>query len=163
MTWTLETPPLWAPNAVKTEKGWEDPDTGEVLVAIGDLVNKGGAAAIASVAFGSESYEQGDPLSVIVRFTEAVDVTGGATLEVSSTGAGGNITLHAAAQSDTNVVVFDKQVDESTAETVPLETADLSIAAQTILGTLVDTVGGDAASLAISGTQASEAGTRSVA
>ena len=40
-TWSKETPPTWAPNAVATEKGWEDPQTGEVLVAVKGLSKSG--------------------------------------------------------------------------------------------------------------------------
>lgn len=35
----LTTKPRWFPNAVPTNRGWENPQTGEVLVAIGNLKN----------------------------------------------------------------------------------------------------------------------------
>ncbi len=33
----MQTPPSWAPNAIATDKGWVDPNTGEVLLAIEGL------------------------------------------------------------------------------------------------------------------------------
>lgn len=33
-------PPKWAPNAVATDRGWEDPNTGELLVSIRGLKSK---------------------------------------------------------------------------------------------------------------------------
>lgn len=33
----MSTPPMWAPDAIATEKGWVDPRTGEVLLAIEGL------------------------------------------------------------------------------------------------------------------------------
>lgn len=33
----LKTKPSWAPNAVATDRGWQDPITGEVYIAIGNL------------------------------------------------------------------------------------------------------------------------------
>jgi hypothetical protein len=32
------TPPVWAPDAIATEKGWVDSKTGELLLAIDGLV-----------------------------------------------------------------------------------------------------------------------------
>lgn len=113
-------------NAAKTDF-WD-----EVLVAIGGL---SGAAALAeatisSVHFRDASYDQGDTGAVIVVYNELVDVTNGATLVVAGTTTG-NITATASAQSETNLVVFTF--------TVPSQTEILSIGAQTISGTIVDT------------------------
>lgn len=33
----MKNPPSWAPNAVATKRGWEDPKTGELLVSIKGL------------------------------------------------------------------------------------------------------------------------------
>jgi hypothetical protein len=33
----MANPPVWAPNAIATDKGWVDPNTGEVLIAIEGL------------------------------------------------------------------------------------------------------------------------------
>ena len=35
--WDLEQPPLWAPNAIRTDAGWADPNSGELLVTIGNM------------------------------------------------------------------------------------------------------------------------------
>lgn len=158
--WSRETPPNWRVKngnkaPVATERGWEDPDSGELLVAISNLATKAEEANILEVGFGADAYEQSDTLTVVVRFSEKVNVTAGATLVVDSTGSS-NITLTAAAQTEVNEVVFSG--------TVPSESATLSIAAQDVVGTIVD-----AAKVAsesdkeIKGEIASAAGTRVVA
>jgi hypothetical protein len=38
--WTLVNPPIYKPDAVPTQSGWEDPVTGELLVAIRQLEEK---------------------------------------------------------------------------------------------------------------------------
>jgi hypothetical protein len=38
--WTLKRPPHYKINAVPTERGWVDPETGEVLIAIRQLFDK---------------------------------------------------------------------------------------------------------------------------
>lgn len=35
--WTLDQKPTWFPNAVESDAGWINPDTGEILVAISQL------------------------------------------------------------------------------------------------------------------------------
>lgn len=118
--WTLDKPPTYFPTAVATDRGWENPDTGEVLVAIGGLATTGGAPEVSVVAFGTTSYAQGDPLGVTVRFSEKVTVTAGATIVVTSDGGGGNVTLYAAAgQTAATVVTFNKQSDNTTGQNVP--------------------------------------------
>jgi hypothetical protein len=165
--WTLDNPP--APRnangklCVATEAGWTDPDTGEVLIAISNLTDKAGEADVIAVAFDAEAYLQGDPIALAVRFNEAVDVTAGATIEVSFSGLSGNITLHAVEQLDTALVVFDKQSDLVTDEVVPAEAGDLSVAAQSIIGTVVDAGTAVAANLAVSAEVAAAAGEISVA
>lgn len=165
--WTLNEPPKFknpkGKPLVATKAGWTDPDTGEVLVAISNLTTKAGAADVVEVRFGAASYSQGDPISVIVRFNERVDVTAGAVIQISSTGTGGNFDLHAAAQTNSHEIVFDKQADNTTPETVPLETAILSLSAQTVSGTIVDTGTAVASTLTIDADEASSAGTRSIA
>jgi hypothetical protein len=59
-------------------------------------------------------------ISVIVRFNEKVNVSVGATIVVSFSGEVGNITLYAAAQTNVQDVVFNKQNDNTTNKTVPL-------------------------------------------
>lgn len=36
----MANPPVWAPNAVATEKGWADPDSGELLIAVEGLLEE---------------------------------------------------------------------------------------------------------------------------
>jgi len=140
--WDLNTPPQFknpkGKPLVATARGYEDPDTGEVLVAISNLIDKAGAADVLEVSFLASSYLQGAPLSVKVRFNERVDVTVGASLEVSWSGTGGNFFINAAAQSNTHEVIFDKQADNSTPQVVPSEPGDLSVASQSITGTIKD-------------------------
>lgn len=38
-SWTFDTPPTWASNAIATDRGWVDPKTGEVLVSCTRLNN----------------------------------------------------------------------------------------------------------------------------
>lgn len=33
-------PPVWAPNAVATDKGWVDPKSGELLLAVAGLLEE---------------------------------------------------------------------------------------------------------------------------
>jgi large repetitive protein len=77
--WTLTTPPNWVPTAVATDKGWEHPDTGEVLVAIGKLASANGAGpAPKSVTLGSNKAKwiAGDNFDIYVNFNGDVTVTG---------------------------------------------------------------------------------------
>lgn len=136
--WTLNSPPTWYPTAVATDAGWVDPDTGMVLIAISRLASKAGAGDVLSVAFGDTAYDQGDNLSVIVRFNEKVDVAAGASIVVGWSGVSGDITLYAAAQTGVDEVVFNKKTGNVTQETVPEEAGILSIGAQTLGGTVID-------------------------
>lgn len=161
--WTLNNPPTFKTDAVATEKGWEHPDTGEVLVAIGTLTTKAGAADVLSVRFMDLTLAQGDDLAVEVRLNEKVDVTAGATLVVSWDGMSGDVTLHALAQTNTNVVVFNKDVTLLANAVVPSESGTLSIAAQTMGGTIKDAGTLTNSNKAISAPQASAADTIEVA
>ena len=153
--WTKDSPPTFFKDAVQTEEGWVNPVTGEILVAISELTDKAGPSDVLTTRFQHSSYVQGQALKVFVHFNEKVDVTAGATIEVSWDGLSGNITLTALAQTGVYDVAFDG--------VVPSEAGTLSIAAQSVLGTLVDNDGGAAANLAISIAAAASAGTRPVA
>lgn len=139
MSWTLNTPPTWAPNAVATKKGWENPTTGEVLVAIRGLSRKAGASDVNAVVFGAEVYENGDDVSALVRFNEKVNVTAGASFVLTNSGSGGNITLYAAAQNDVSEVLFNKQVDNTT----QVALAANAYATQTLTSDTVNVSDGD--------------------
>lgn len=157
--WTLDKPPVFknpkGKECVATERGWEDPDTGEVLVAISNLTTKAGPGDILSAAFDAASYAQGDPVTLTVHFNEKVDVVAGATIEAAWNGVGGNFVLTALAQSDTYDVEF--------AGTIPSEAGTLSVQSQTVLGTVTDSEGGAPTNLAVSNEAAATAGTREVA
>lgn len=101
----------------------------EVLVTISGLKTKLGNATIAGVYFKAASYAKGATGTVVVNYNEKVTVSVGATLAVtgSSTGA---ITATAAAQTGVQQAEFTF--------TVPNTTQTLSIAGQTITGTIVD-------------------------
>ncbi|AGG54214.1 hypothetical protein CYXG_00150 [Synechococcus phage S-SSM4] len=152
-----ESKPKWAvqggavdPSQVfATEQGWvlrhykkgdQTEFWDEVIVAVDGLVGAGsrgtntlGAADITAVFFEQEALDQGDTGTVVVIYNEKVTVTAGATLAVtgSTTGA---VTATYARGTTTNRVEFDF--------TVPSQAETLSIGAQTISGTIVDTTGG---------------------
>lgn len=150
--WTLNTPPSYAPHATANQKGWVDDDTGEVYVAIKGLATKGAAANITKIEFVAEEYEHGDALSVKVFFSEKVDVTAGASIVVSSTGATATITLYALAQTNTNEILFNKAVNLTSAVVVPDEYAELSVGSQTVTATVYDDESAVKASGVLTGT-----------
>mgnify|MGYP000039604735 FL=1 len=126
-------------NCVGKPEGWVLKKTvgsrnlEEVLVAVGSQTNLStalGNADILGVYFKDASYAQGNTGTVVVNYNENVDVTNGATLVVTGS-VTGSVTATAAAQTAVNSAEFTF--------TVPSQTEDLSIGAQTISGTIVDT------------------------
>ena len=133
-------------NCIATEQGWvyrhyqNDAKTeywDEVLIAGsfggdgGDAQGDGaglegviGNATIVSVHFVGTEYAQGDTLQVAVNYNEEVDVVGTPTLAIASTGSTNPITATYASGTGTGRLVFEV--------TMPSETADISLAAQTI-------------------------------
>ena len=133
-------------NCIATEQGWvyrhyqNDAKTeywDEVLIAGsfggdgGDAQGDGaglegviGNATIVSVHFVGTAYAQGDTLQVAVNYNEEVDVVGTPTLAIASTGSTNPITATYASGTGTGRLVFEV--------TMPSETADISLAAQTI-------------------------------
>jgi len=164
--WTLNNPPKFknpkGKELVATERGWEDPDTGEVLVAISELDTKAGAADIVAVSFGKLVYARGEAITVTVRFNERVDVVAGLPIEVASTGAAGNFFLHALAHAAKNEILFSLAADLLTPVVVADEAAMLSIAAQTLSGDVKDAGKTIASNLVVSGEVAEAAGTREI-
>ena len=117
-------------NAAKTAY-WD-----EVLVAVDGLVGAGGrgtdtlgAADITAVFFEESTYAAGATGTVVVIYNERVNVTNGATLTVTVTGAS-NPTATAAAQTGTNRVQFTF--------TCAAASKVHTIGAQTISGTIKD-------------------------
>lgn len=167
--WTLENPPKFmektSKEGVATARGWENAKSKqkELIVAIPSLAVKAGEANVLAGSFGQLSYVQGAPLSVAIRYNERVNVTAGAAIVVSWSGLSGNITLYAAAQLGVNDVVFDLDAMAVPA-VVPAEAGVLSLAAQSIVGVIVDANDNVTPSdLAISAAAAAAAGTRTVA
>jgi len=109
--WTLTSPPSWVPNAVATDKGWENPDTGEVLVAIGELAtnNAAGPAPVSYAWTNTSTYKkEGDTIGIAVTFNGIVTVTGTPTIEVTI-----GVNARSAAYvsgSGSNVLLFEYEV-----------------------------------------------------
>lgn len=149
--WSITNPPKFpyleaqGKRAYASDRGWHHPDTGELLVTIRGLATaKGGSANVVGIEFVNPEAGRGDDLSVAVFFNEKVTVTVGSTLVL--TGSGGNITLKAAAQSNTNKVIYNKQNgDGTTQEVVPDRADTYTVGAQTIGGTITDVLGAVAA------------------
>lgn len=133
-------------NCIATEQGWvyrhyqNDAKTeywDEVLIAGsfggdgGDAQGDGaglegviGNATIVSVHFVGTEYAQGDTLQVAVNYNEEVDVTGTPRLNIASTGSTNPVVASYASGTGSARLVF--------AVTMPSETANISLAAQTI-------------------------------
>ena len=153
-------------NCIATEQGWvyrhyqNDAKTvyyDEVLVAGsfggggGDAQGDGAGlegviqeATIVSAFFLGTAYAQGDTLQVVVNYNEEVDVTGNPTLNITSTGATNPVVAAYASGTGTSRLVFEV--------VMPAETADISLAAQSIAlagGTIFDKGTTTAADLSI--------------
>tara|TARA_B100000085_G_scaffold75344_2_gene67682 strand:- start:705 stop:1307 length:603 start_codon:yes stop_codon:yes gene_type:complete len=133
-------------NCIATEQGWvyrhyqNDAKTeywDEVLIAGsfggdgGDAQGDGaglegviGNATIVSVHFVGTEYAQGDTLQVAVNYNEEVDVAGTPRLNIASTGSTNPVVASYASGTGSARLVF--------AVTMPSETANISLAAQTI-------------------------------
>lgn len=109
-------------------------------------------AFVASVAFDQVSYLQADPVDILVTFSEAVDVSAGATFVITSSGAANPITATALAQTNVTVASF--------AAVVPSESATLSVLTQTIAGTILTHADARPATKLVTAPEASAAGTR---
>ena len=144
----------------------------EVLVAIGELATSLGQATISSVRFLTSEVDAsaGGTLSVAVEFNEQVTVATAAPLMVvTNSRAGGGSAANFTLTMDGSLPVTNDTLTFSTTLTggdgKQEEDDVLSIAAQNINlngGTIVDTIGGGNAELAISAAQGSAAGTITV-
>lgn len=161
----------WVRQAGTKASGNDNPNaTPEVLVAIGSLATKLGQATIDAVRFTSTSVSGagGSVVRVEVDFNEQVTVSSQPCLMVvtnSQAGGGGaaNLTL---TMDGTLPVTNDTLTFSTTASNAAINQNDvLSIGAQTIDkngGTVVDTVGGGNAEMAISSAVSSAADTLTV-
>jgi hypothetical protein len=124
-------------TAFADERGWVIKHANgfeEVIVTISNLGGAGatdklGNATIAGVYFKASSYPQLGAGTVVVNYNEKVTVTSGATLVVTGS-VSGAITATAAGQTGVQQAEFSF--------VVPSGAQTLSIAAQTISGTIVD-------------------------
>lgn len=161
----------WVRQAGTKASGNDNPNaTPEVLVAIGSLATKLGQATIDAVRFTSTSVSGagGSVVRVEVDFNEQVTVSSQSPLMVvtnSQAGGGGaaNLTL---TMDGTLPVTNDTLTFSTTASNAAINQNDvLSIGAQTIDkngGTVVDTVGGGNAEMAVSSAVSSAADTLTV-
>ncbi len=161
----------WVRQAGTKASGNDNPNaTPEVLVAIGSLATKLGQATVDAVRFTSTSVSGagGSVVKVEVDFNEQVTVASQPCMIVvtnSQAGGGGsaNLTL---TMDGTLPVTNDTLQFSATASNAAVNQNDvLSIAAQSINkngGTVVDTVGGGNAEMAVSSAVASAAGTITV-
>ena len=144
----------------------------EVLVAIGELATSLGQATISSVRFNTTEVDAsaGGTLSAIVEYNEQVTVaTAAPILVVTNSRAGGGSAANFSLIMDGTLPVTNDTLTFSTTLTGGdgKQVADdvLSIGAQSINlngGTIVDTIGGGNAELAISAAQGTAAGTLTV-
>ena len=161
----------WVRQAGTKASGNDNPNaTPDFLVAIGSLATKLGQATIDAVRFTSTSVSGagGSVVRVEVDFNEQVTVSSQSCLMVvtnSQAGGGGaaNLTL---TMDGTLPVTNDTLTFSTTASNAAINQNDvLSIGAQTIDkngGTVVDTVGGGNAEMAISSSVSSAADTLTV-
>lgn len=139
--WSLNRPPLWTQKSkeykndsiVLTQAGWTVLRTGEVIVAMGNRQTDAGVSDIVDVKFSASSYDQGDPVTVVLTFNEKVDVTAGAAIQVSWSGVGGNFSCTVPSNlTAVNEVQFTG--------TIPSEPGTLSLLSGAVVtGTIVDT------------------------
>ena len=144
----------------------------EVLVAIGELATSLGQATVSSVRFNTTEVDAsaGGTLTAVVEYNEQVTVaTAAPILVVTNSQAGGGSAANFSLTMDGSLPVTNDTLTFSTTLTggdgKQVEDDVLSIAAQNINlngGTIVDTIGGGNAELAISAAQGSAAGTLTV-
>jgi len=144
----------------------------EVLVAIGELATSLGQATISSVRFTTSEVDAsaGGTLTAAVEFNEQVTVaTAAPILVVTNSRAGGGSAASFSLTMDGTLPVTNDTLTFSTTLTGGdgKQVADdvLSIGAQTVNlngGTVVDTIGGGNAEMAISAAQGTAAGTLTV-
>jgi len=73
----LNTKPRWFPAAVPTARGWTNPQTGEVLIAIGNLLELLRAEGVDLTQFGISDAQEESPVvfEKEPEQSEAVEVT----------------------------------------------------------------------------------------
>ena len=127
--WTRTTPPTWFSTAVVGKMGWENPTTGELLVAISNLQAKNAdevdPVTIVAVTANNEPLVTGDSLIVVVQFSEAVAVVGSPEIALT-VGAESRVLQFDSANSTATHVAFSYTVvedDVATAGTISVDTS----------------------------------------
>jgi hypothetical protein len=124
-------------NCFADERGWvlRHPNGyEEVLVTISGLSTSIGNATIQGVYFKATSYARGNTGTVVVNYNEKVNVSTGATIGIAGTVTPTVIVGTAVTQTAAQKVEFTF--------TVPNTTQVLSIRPGSIIGTIVDAIGG---------------------
>lgn len=122
-------------TAFADERGWVIRHANgfeEVIACVSNLSTTLSGANIVGAYFGAKTYSTSSAGTVVVVFNEKVTVTSGATLDVTASGTWGTETVTATAAGQTGVqqAVFGF--------TTPVSGSTLTLAAQTINGTVVD-------------------------
>ena len=157
-----------------TEKSGNDNTSAdpEILVAIGELATSLGQATISSVRFTTTDVDAsaGGTLTAAVEFNEQVTVaTAAPILVVTNSQAGGgsaanfSLTMNGSLPVTNDTLTFSATLTGGDGKQVADDV--LSIGAQTVDvngGTVVDTIGGGNAEMAISAAQGTAAGTLTV-
>ena len=163
----------WVRAAGTALNGNDNTDaTPEVLVAIGELATSLGQATVSSVRFTTSEVDAsaGGTLSAVVEFNEQVTVaTAAPILVVTNSRAGGgsaatfSLTMNGSLPVTNDTLTFSATLTGGDGKQE--EDDVLSIGAQTVDvngGTVVDTIGGGNAEMAISAAQGTAAGTLTV-
>ena len=109
--WSTTAPPNWAPEAIATDKGWADPVTGELYVAIRGLNTKNAGPAVTRVTrIGNiTKYGRATTISFRVKFNEVVVVTGSPRIPLTI-GAASNLYVTYASGTGSSSLVFSYAV-----------------------------------------------------
>jgi hypothetical protein len=127
--WTYTKPPNWNANVgsgkqsnyIATAGGWQDSTTGEIVVAIPNLLHRQGTAALEYVALTTPTkttYKLNDPLSFKVAYSQNMVVTGNPVINFTVNGVAK--TAAYASGSTGNVLTFTHTVSSSDAKGTPV-------------------------------------------
>lgn len=163
MPYSRTRPPSWAPNAVPSPRGWESPE-GELLIAMKNSspVSRMGVGGVVNSRLLGLHWVRNGNCGLVLKFNDYVNVVAGAYIQLAGTGPSGNLVLYAAAQTNTNTVVFDRKSDMTMAK-VPNHAARYTLIPQSIVGTITDADGDGNTNKVVSVAMATRAGRREVA
>lgn len=136
-SWSYTTPPTWFPTAVVSPGGWKNPDTNELLVAIGNLEAKRTdittPPTVVGVTVNNQVLTTGGTLVVVVQFSEPVAVLGTPTINLLVSGGGTRKLTFDSAMSTATMLAFDYTV----------LAGDVAAAGTVTVGTSINTATGD--------------------